>query len=216
VSEKGNSPFYPSHPVPPDFFVGRQSQLDRIMQRGVGQVERGKMVPIFVQGEYGIGKTSLARSAQQAAQVRNNLHPIYCSLGGCRSLADVVSAVFEATVRSRALDSTKAETISNLFAKYVGKQNLFGVLTLLESEDYRSILKKIASGNPSQMKFSKADLDKGLTVSEKSKLNNFLQKMRKLKVVRSGDRREYIFNMRMVRLYIWLQFDPVGQVVRKS
>ena len=400
MSEKGNSPFYPNHPVPPDFFVGRQSQLDRIMERGVRQVERGKMVPIFIQGEYGIGKTSLALGAQQAAQIGHNLHPIYCSLGGCRTLDDIVRAIFEATVRSRALDPSKTEKISNLFAKYIGKQNLFGVLTLnldvlradapqlaspfgtlgffesvrdrlevagiflvldeingmakdpafahfikglvdtnggaakpvplllmlcgieecrremiqqhqpvdrifdvievgpmtpeeaaqffrdafqsvnivcdqdaahhmarfsagfpkimqligdaafwsddaghitlgdaahavlsaaqevgtkyfdqqvlrtLKSEDYRSILRKIASGNPNRMSFTKAELEEGLTESEKGKLNNFLQKMKKLNVIRSGDRGEYLFNVRMVRLYIWLQFDPKGQNLR--
>ena len=42
--------------------------------------------------------------------------------------------------------------------------------------------------------------------SEKKKFNNFLQEMKSLNVLRSGDvPGEYIFNVRMVRLYIWLQ-----------
>jgi len=46
----------------------------------------------------------------------------------------------------------------------------------------------------------------GLTETEKKKFNNFLQKMKRLQVLRSGDvQGEYIFNVRMVRLYIWLQ-----------
>jgi len=40
--DKGQSPFYPGQPVPVELFVGRQDQLDRIIKRGVGQVERGK------------------------------------------------------------------------------------------------------------------------------------------------------------------------------
>jgi hypothetical protein len=37
------------------------------------------------------------------------------------------------------------------------------------------------------------------------KFNNFLQRMKKLNVIRSGEvQGEYTFNLRMVRLYIWL------------
>jgi hypothetical protein len=56
------------------------------------------------------------------------------------------------------------------------------------------------------MSFIKSDVVAGLTESEKRKFNNFLQKMKKLKVLRSGDvQGEYIFNLRMVRFYIWLE-----------
>jgi hypothetical protein len=130
VSEKGNSPFHPNHPVPAEYFVGRQQLLSRIIDRGVKQVARGKMVPMFIQGEYGIGKTSLAFAAQQAAEIRFDIHPIYCSLGGCKNLNDVAQAIFQSAIRSRALDPSKADVLSNLFSKYVGKQNLFGMITL--------------------------------------------------------------------------------------
>ncbi len=60
--------------------------------------------------------------------------------------------------------------------------------------------------DPDTMSFKKADVASGLTESEKKKFNNFLQKMKSLNVLRSGDvPGEYIFNVRMVRLYIWLQ-----------
>ena len=56
------------------------------------------------------------------------------------------------------------------------------------------------------MNFIKNDVAQGLTDIEKKKFNNFLQKMKKLNVIRSGDiQGEYIFNIRMVRFYIWLQ-----------
>jgi len=59
------------------------------------------------------------------------------------------------------------------------------------------------------MTFMKGDVAAGLTESEKKKFNNFLQKMKTLKVLRSGETQgEYVFNMRMVRLYIWLQSLP--------
>ena len=54
--------------------------------------------------------------------------------------------------------------------------------------------------------FKKTEIAAQLAQSEKSKFNNFLQKMKQLKVIRSGqDRGEYLFNMRMVAVYIWLE-----------
>jgi hypothetical protein len=130
MAEKGASPFYPNRPVPYEYFIGRTPQMDRILSRGAHQVAAGKMVPMFLQGEYGIGKTSLASAAQYTAELKHNLHPIYCSLGGCNDLNDVAEALLQATIRSRALDPTKSETIRSLFSKYIGKQNLFGMVTL--------------------------------------------------------------------------------------
>ena len=86
--------------------------------------------------------------------------------------------------------------------KYVDQQ----VYRALRSPDYKSILAKIGKMDPDTMSFKKADVASGLTESEKKKFNNFLQKMKSLNVLRSGDvPGEYIFNVRMVRLYIWLQ-----------
>jgi len=59
---------------------------------------------------------------------------------------------------------------------------------------------------PDSMSFRKSAVVKGLTDSQKGKSNNFIQKMKKLNVIRSGDvKGEYVFNLRMARLYIWLQ-----------
>jgi len=86
--------------------------------------------------------------------------------------------------------------------KYVDQQ----VYAALRSADYRSIMNKIARMGPDIMSFMKNDVARDLTVHEKGKFNNFLQRMKKLGVLRSGDAQgEYIFNVRMARLYIWLQ-----------
>ena len=390
---KGKSPFYPGQPVPVDLFVGRAAQIDRIMTRGVSQVSAGKPVAMFVQGEYGIGKSSIAGFVQWLAEKEYGLHGIYAPLGGARNLEDVGAAVLEATIRARAFDSKVSEKVRNWLAKYIGKQELFGftlnmealkqdgpnlstpfgmlgflsearerlkdtgvkgvflvldeingitadakfahfikglvdtnamsreplplllllcgveerrremiqkhqpidrifdvieieamskvemkefykrafdsvplsvkddametlvhysagfpkilhlvgdaaywidqdgvidrndatqavivaadelgkkyvdqqVYKALRSADYHSILAKIAKMGPDDMTFTKAQVVSGLTESEKRKFNNFLQKMKRLNVIRSGDvQGEYIFNLRMVRLYIWL------------
>lgn len=57
---KGRSPFCPGQPVPVELFVGRRDQLKRIGQRGAAQTEQGKPTAFFVEGEYGIGKSSPA------------------------------------------------------------------------------------------------------------------------------------------------------------
>ncbi|MBM4032796.1 MAG: hypothetical protein FJ291_13545 [Planctomycetes bacterium] len=86
--------------------------------------------------------------------------------------------------------------------KHVGLQ----VYNALKSEDYRSTLAKIGKMGPGATGFTKGKLATGLTESEKRKLANFLQRMKKLGVVRPGEGRgEYVFNVRMVQLYIWLR-----------
>jgi hypothetical protein len=391
---KGKSPFYPGQPVPVELFVGRAAQIDKIINRGVRQVAEGKPICIYVQGEYGIGKSSIAGFTQSLAEKDYGLHGIYTTLGGVKDIVDVAKAVLESTLRSGAFDPKKSEHIRNWLAKYIGKQQLFGftvnaealkkdapnlsspfgmlgfltetknhlkdlgvkgiflildeingitsdpqfshfikglvdtnalskeplplllmlcgveerrhemiqkhqpieryfdiididvmnndemkeffnkafdsvkmsvepsgmsllthnsagfpkimhlvgdaafwidkdgiidesdalvavidaaddvgkkyvdlqVYKALRSEDYHSILDKIARmSGPTSMKFKKSEIAAGLEESEKRKLNNFLQRMKKLKAIRSGDTPgEYIFNHRMVRLYIWL------------
>ena len=391
---KGKSPFYPGQPVPVEFFAGRTAQIERIVIRGVAQVSQGKPMAFFIEGEYGIGKNSFANFTQWIAEKDHGLHPIYVTLGGCRTLDDVANAVLESTVRSGAMEPHRLEKLGDWIGKYIGKQELFGVslnldalrrdapsistpfgllsflgqmlgrlketgtkgvylvldeingitanedfahfikavvdtnamqktplplllvlggvqerrremiqrhqpvdrifdvvtiepmtpkemetffirafesvqmtvdedaLALmthysagfpkimhligdaaywmvqsgkivrqdalmavlnaadevgkkyvdqqvykaLRSKDYRAILSKIGKLNPDSMSFMKKEAAAGLTEPQRKKLNNFLQKMKALKVLRSGDiQGEYVFNLRMVRLYIWLQ-----------
>ena len=75
--------------------------------------------------------------------------------------------------------------------KYVDQQ----VYKALQSADYRSILAKIGKiGPPDGLTFTRKQVESGLTESEKRKFDNFLQKMKRLNVIRSGDvRGEYVF-----------------------
>lgn len=82
IETEGFSPFYPDRPVPVEFFRGRKQQIEHILQRGVGQVARGKAMTLFVEGEYGIGKSSIAAFTQRVAERDYGLHGIYASLAG--------------------------------------------------------------------------------------------------------------------------------------
>lgn len=55
-----DSPFSPGTPVAPEYFVGRQKQIQEIMQRAYSS-SVGKQQHIFVTGHRAIGKTSLAQ-----------------------------------------------------------------------------------------------------------------------------------------------------------
>ncbi|MFN3467477.1 MAG: ATP-binding protein [Candidatus Brocadiales bacterium] len=56
---KERCPFTPGHPVPPEYFIGRKKEIE-ILQRAMEQVALGKNENIFLTGERGIGKSSLA------------------------------------------------------------------------------------------------------------------------------------------------------------
>ena len=395
IESKGRSPFYPDQPVPVELFVGRSAQIDHIMNRAVAQVAQGKPVSVFLEGEYGIGKTSVARFTQWLAERNNGLLGIYATLERAESMDDVGAAILEATLRLGAYNPKLGEKVREGMAKFVGQQSLFGltihaealrqeapnvtrgllpflgqtlervrsdgatgvflvldeinglannpkfapflkavvdsnapislekptlplllmvcgveerrrqliaqhesvgrifdvvtiermteeemndffrkafesvhmmvdtsafgvmtfyaagfpkimqlignaaywldrdgrvdkddavkavvsaaeevgkryvnqqVYAALHSADYHSILAKIASMGATD-NFMKHDVEKGLTEGERRKLNNFLQRMKRLKVLRSGDvQGEYVFNMRMVSLYIWMHW----------
>jgi hypothetical protein len=130
VIEKGKSPFYPGQPVPVELFVGRASQIERILTRGAMQTSLGKPGAIFVQGEYGIGKSSIASITQFLAEQRYGLLGIHASLGGAKSLSDVARSVLEATTQSGVYDPSRSELIRNWLSKYVGRQNLFGIASV--------------------------------------------------------------------------------------
>ena len=58
---------------------------------------------------------------------------------------------------------------------------------------------------PVRMDFRVDELQGLLTTSEARKLNNFLQRMKRLDILRPGENvGEYVFTVRMVRFYIWL------------
>jgi hypothetical protein len=121
------SPFYPGQPVPTELFVGRSAQIDRIMLRGAAQVEQGKPVAFFVQGEYGIGKSSLARFVQWKAEKSNHLMGIYVNLGGASCMNDVGAAVLQAAAAAGSLEPKHYEKVQEWLAKYIGEQTLFGI-----------------------------------------------------------------------------------------
>ena len=129
---KGISPFYPGQPVPVELFVGRQKEIEKIA-RAVRQVELGKPQAIFLSGEYGIGKSSLAGFMRFYAEKENHLFGIHVLLGGATTIEDVAVKTVEAVLKTQAYEPTLMEKARNVLSKYVGKQELFGIQINLEA-----------------------------------------------------------------------------------
>lgn len=142
--EKGPNPFVPHQPVNREMFVGREVAMQRILDRWIGRVESGTPWFGFVQGEYGIGKSSLARVMQWVAQDRGKLHPIYVSMGSVETVEDLGTALLRATIEARAVVPTRAEALRSWLARYVGEQSLLGVT--LRADQLRADGPSVAEG----------------------------------------------------------------------
>lgn len=129
---KGKSPFYPGQPVPIELFVGRQKETERIA-RAIRQVELGKPQAIFLTGEYGIGKSSLAGFMRFYAEKENHLLGIHVLLGGATAIEELAIKTVEAVLKTPAYEPTLIDKVRNVLSKYVGKQELFGVQINLEA-----------------------------------------------------------------------------------
>lgn len=122
---KENSPFTPGNPVPVELFVGRVKQIEEIL-RYVKQASAGRLENVFLSGERGIGKSSLAMFLSSLSIERENLLAMHVFLGGITSLEELVHRTFE-----QLLKQTKSEKwfnkISKYFGNYVEQVGLFGV-----------------------------------------------------------------------------------------
>jgi hypothetical protein len=85
--------------------------------------------------------------------------------------------------------------------RYIGPQ----ILAELRSPDYRSILRSISRQDPLLASFARSAVADGLSDSERKKLDNFLQRMKQLAVLRQGEAKgEWVFHTPMVRTAMFL------------
>jgi hypothetical protein len=151
VPTKGKSPFYPGQPVPAEFFVGREDEIERI-KRALTQVSAGKPQAVYVSGEYGIGKSSFAGYVRFLAEKQYGLFGIHALIGGASTLEEVATKTVEAILSAGAFNPTWTEKVRNVLAKYAGEQSLFGFNVNLEalkadgpslSQGYLSLLRDL-------------------------------------------------------------------------
>jgi hypothetical protein len=106
-------------------FVGREPQIAEI-DRYLKQVRAGRQQNVFMIGDRGLGKTSLASFIVQYAESRYNLLGVHAFLGGIGSLDDVVKKVFDELLK-RVEKETWAQKVRGLFGKNIEEVGLFGI-----------------------------------------------------------------------------------------
>jgi hypothetical protein len=125
-SPKDYSPFTPGVPVPAEFFVGRQTEIEYLKDRA-GQASTGRLQVAFLSGERGIGKTSLASFARLLAEREFQVLGLHTFLGGVSSLAEMVRLVFDRLLKESIGNETRFERVKKYLGDHIRQVGLFGV-----------------------------------------------------------------------------------------
>lgn len=124
--KKEYSPFTPGVPVPRDFFVGRAGEIKKIVTRAQKAFDVKSVERVFITGERGIGKSSLARIAMEVVEGDLNALGLHVLLGGVDSLEEMVRRVFERLLA----DSVKKpwySRVNEFLGNHVKQLDLFGL-----------------------------------------------------------------------------------------
>ncbi|MQY62244.1 AAA family ATPase, partial [archaeon] len=119
------SPFSPGRPVQPEYFVARIKEIQRL-ERAIKQTVSGRNENVFITGQRGIGKSSLAMFIRYLAEKEYNLIGTHCYLGGVRSLEDMMGAIFHRLLQD-CTDKSLFDKLRDIFGSYIKGLTLFGV-----------------------------------------------------------------------------------------
>lgn len=122
---KEYSPFTPGNPVPREFFVGREKQINEILKYA-NQSTNGRLESVFLSGDRGIGKSSLASVLRYFLQKEKNFLGLHIFLGGVSSLDEMVRRIFE-SIYNEANKKKWFDKISGYFGGNIEKVGLFGI-----------------------------------------------------------------------------------------
>lgn len=142
MNDKGNSPFTPGSPVPVELFVGRLEQIKEII-RYIEQVSSGKQENVFLVGDRGIGKSSLASFLRYYVKTQTDIFGVHVFLGRVSTLEEMVHHIFE-----QILKETKGQpwfkNISKFFEKYIRSIDLFGISVSFNppEQDLKELVRK--------------------------------------------------------------------------
>ena len=142
MNNKEKSPFTPGSPVPVELFVGRSNQIRELIMY-VKQTSSGKQENIFLIGDRGIGKSSLASFLRYWVATQMNMLGVHVFLGRTSTLEQMVRHIFE-----QLLKETKVQTwfndIAGLFGKYIKEIGLFGISVSFspKEEDLKELVRK--------------------------------------------------------------------------
>lgn len=119
------SPFSPGRPVQPEYFVARIKEIQRL-ERAIRQTVSGRNENIFITGQRGIGKSSLALFIRYLAEKEYSLIGSHCYLGGVRSLDEMMGVTFQKLLQDCA-DKSLFDKLREIFDDYIAELKLFGM-----------------------------------------------------------------------------------------
>ena len=94
TNKEKKSPFTPGSPVPVELFVGRLDKINEIV-RYVGQSSSGKQENVFLTGDRGIGKSSVASFLRYLVTTQNNMLGVHVFLGRVSTMEEMVRHIFD-------------------------------------------------------------------------------------------------------------------------
>ena len=128
-----SSPFRPGQPVPIEFFVGRNAEIERLrgMVRGSA---RGRFGIGFVSGERGIGKSSLAAFVRHLVERDNDAVGCHVLLGGVQDLGEMLRRTLDRLLK-QSIDRPWHRQLVEFFGNRVRQAGLLGVTLELNLQD---------------------------------------------------------------------------------
>jgi hypothetical protein len=123
--QQKESPFTPGRPVPVEYFIARLKEIERL-KRAMMQTATGRNENIFITGERGIGKSSLAGLSRYLAEKEYGFLGAHCFLSGIKSLEDITRTVFQRLMEDCG-DKSVFDKLKGLFERYIKGVTLFGV-----------------------------------------------------------------------------------------
>ena len=120
-----DSPFTPNQPVNPDFFTGREDQINELLL-SVRKAAKGNLQVGWISGERGIGKSSLASFVGFLAERDQHALSAHVHLGGVHELKDMVRETHLSLLKDNQRKSW-GKNLWDLFEKKIDKIGLFGV-----------------------------------------------------------------------------------------
>ncbi len=94
-----DSPFTPGQTAPPEFFIGRDEEIDKLRTTIRRAFKRKRPEVVFIAGERGIGKSSLASVVRDVAEDDEKALAAYVPLKRIGSLGEMMKRVFDRLIK---------------------------------------------------------------------------------------------------------------------
>ncbi len=139
-----SSPFTPGLPVPVEFFVGRLNEIEHLRKKVVS-AQSGHLEVVFLIGERGIGKSSLASFVRFLSERNHQVLGLHTFLGGVTSLEEMVRRVFDRLLKESVGKSWHGK-IKQFFGNRIREIGLFGITMEFEAptQDLRRMVHDFA------------------------------------------------------------------------